>query len=194
MYTPIGITGNKSNSFQQDRSTFGIITIDYSHHEIHEGSYFHCQHVGTGKNAGQTINIYLKTPNSTAFCHAFAKYSANGAAYLKIYESPTITANTGTNGQPAINHNRVLRTASTILDNATVPATGMYGVDVTKTVDGTIIWNEYTGAAKQTGAGGRNEEEHILKANTVYLFEVMSDASGLVLNLIILFYEHTDKA
>lgn len=175
-----------------DNNSGAFMVIDYAHHEIHAGDHFTVHHSAASKNDGTTINIYLKTPNTTKYCHMFMKWSASGAAYGRIYEAPTITANTGTNATAVYNRNRNSSTASTVVDNATTPAANKVGLDVTKTGNGTIIFNEFSGAAKQQKGESRNDNEYMLDANTAYLFEVESDAAGLTLAITLDWYEHID--
>jgi hypothetical protein len=189
-----GYNGTNWQAARIDTTTRSFQTIDYAHHEIHSGSSFVAKYYGTSKNDGQTINLYIKTPDTTKWGHMFFQWSASGAAYGRIYEAPTITANTGTNGQAILNHNRNSATTSVMSDNATTPAADKYGTDVTKTANGTIIYEEYAGAAKSQGGAGRNEDEYILKRNTAYLFEVESDAAGLTLSINMSWYEHIDQA
>jgi hypothetical protein len=176
-----------------DMITGVLLNIDQEHHEIHGGSSFSVSHYGASKGDGDTINIYLKTPNTTKLCHILFNWSSSGAAFGRIYEAPEITANTGTNGVSIFNRYRDSANASVVADNATSPAANKVGVDVTKTGDGTIILVQYAGAAKSHGAMHRGDSEFILKANTVYLFEVESDAAGLTLNAEVDWYEHTNK-
>jgi hypothetical protein len=176
-----------------DMISGSLEVIDYEHHEIHGGSSFSVSHYGTSKGDGDTINIYLKTPNTTKLCHVLFSWSSSGAAFGRIYEAPVITANTGTNGVAIFNRYRDSANASVVVDNATSPAANKVGIDVTKTGDGTILLVEYAGVAKSQGASHRGDSEFILKANTAYLFEVESDAAGLTLNSTIAWYEHTNK-
>ena len=189
---PVQIVDSAGRVYKADGITNAIQSIDYSHHEIHSGTFFNVSYYGTSKNDGQTINVYIKTPNTTKWGHLFFDWSCGGAAFGRMYEAPTITSNTGTNAQPIINHHRNVATTSDMLDNATSPAANCYGYDVTKTGNGTILYIEYAGAAKSEGGQGRNEHEIILKQNTAYLFEVESDASGLTLSLNLYWYEHTN--
>lgn len=177
-----------------DKATNTIQTIDYAHHEIHAGSHFSCSYYATGKNDGQTINIYLKTPDTAKWGHMIFNWSASGAAFGRVREAPTVTANTGTNGQSIFNSNRNSATTSDMWDNAAVPVQGKFGYDVTVTAPGTIIYEEYAGAAKNQGGMGRNDEEIILDQNTAYVFEVESDAAGITLSMRLEWYEHTDIA
>ena len=176
-----------------DTSTRAFNTIDYAHHEIHAGSSFTIDHYAESKNDGQTINVYMKTANTAKWLHMFMNWSSGGAAFTRIYEGPTITANTGTNGVAIFNRNRNSTNTSGVSDNAASPAANKIGTDVTKTANGTIIYTEYAGAAKAQGAFVRAEREFVLKSNTVYLFEVESDAAGITLNFDLTWYEHTDQ-
>jgi hypothetical protein len=176
-----------------DDSTHAITTVDYAHHEVHSGSFFAAFHSAGSKNDGTTINIYFKTPNTTKYIHSLVQYSASGAAYCRIREAPTVTANTGTNAIDIYNHNRTSTKASTVYDNATSPAAGKYGKDVTVTAGGTVIYEDYSGSARSFAAASRSNDEFILSPNTAYVFEVESDAAGLVLDLMVSWYEHTNK-
>lgn len=158
-----------------------LIGIDIDHHKVHEGERYTMSHYGTGKNDGDSINIYIKTPNSAKRIHALFSYSASGAAFGFVYEDPTVTANTGTNNQTPYNRERNSANAPTFIDNATVPNAGKYGKDTTITGTGTILVTRYSGAAKAEGADARGVHEFILKANAVYCFVVESDAAALTL-------------
>ena len=173
-----------------DTMTGALSTIDIAHHEIHEGETYQISHQGV-KNDGQTISAYLQTPNINTWAHILLNWSSGGAAFGRIYEAPTITANTGTSAV-AYNRNRNSANTSMVLNNATVPVAGACSTDATKTGDGTIIYTEYAGAGKQEGAMAREDHEFILKQNTKYLFEVESDAAGIQLSLNITWYEEAN--
>ena len=177
-----------------DKATNTLQIIDYAHHEIHAGSSFHSYNYNESVATGGKINIYLKTKTTSPFCHMFAQWSSGGAAIFRIYEAPTIVANTGTNGLSIINHNRTSAGVSTCLDNTLPPAAGKYGTDVTKIGDGTILILEYAGVGKTVGGAGRNESEYVLDDNVVYLFEVEAVGNNIALSLGLDWYEHTDIA
>lgn len=176
-----------------DMVTHALETIEYEHHEIHNGSMFHAENYNASVAAGATINIYLKTPDTTKWSHIVAKWASGGAAIFRIYEAPTITANTGTNGKESFNHNRNSLTASVNLDNAAVPVAGKYGIDVTKTADGTLLNTDYDGIGKSFSGEGEHNNEYMLKQNTVYLFEVEAVGNNITLSLNLNWYEHTNK-
>lgn len=195
----VGLKGYRSSDdtyqpLRLDKATNSIQVVDYPHHEIHAGSYFLARHYASGKNDGDTINIYIKTSNTASWGHMFMRWSTSGAAYAFIQEAPTVTSNSGTNAQAIINHNRNSSDASLMLDNATTPAVNKYGKDVTIIVPGAIIWSDFSGSGRTSGGSGRNEDEIILKQNTAYCFIVESDAAGLTLSVLLDWYEHTNIA
>lgn len=191
-----GYRGSDSTAqpLRLDKSTNTLQTIDYAHHEIHEGNSFYAKHYSASVATGNKINLYIKTKSTAPFCHMFSQWSCGGAAIFRSYEAPTITANTGTNGQVIFNRNRNSATASGCFDNATTPIVNKYGIDVTKTVDGTIIALQYAGVGKTFGTQVRNVSEWILLPNTVYLFEVEAVGNNIALSLELDWYEHTDIA
>lgn len=189
-----GYNGTNYQPVRIDTSTRSLQIIDYAHHEIHAGSSYHAFVYDNTAATGELVNIYIKTASTTKYCHMFAQWSSGGAAIFRIYEAPTITANTGTNGLAVINHNRNSSSASGCFDNATEPVVNKYGTGVTKTVDGTVLLVEYSGVGKTVTGSGRNESEYILLPNTVYLFEVIAIGNNIALNIGLDWYEHTDQA
>lgn len=170
-----------------------ITVIQETHHQIHDGQVYTATLLSAGVDDGKAINIYLKTstpasPELPRLVHMVARYSCNGGAYFRIYSSPTITIDTGTH-VTTLNRNRYSAGASLCKDNDNPAVAGGHSTMVTKTVDGSIIYKEYTGAAKSLGPINR-EEEWILNTTCVYLFEVESDAPNETLGLDLTWYEH----
>jgi hypothetical protein len=170
-----------------DEDTHSLVTIDVPHHEIHEGESFTVSHTVTGKNDGETGVVVVLT--TTKDCHVLFNWAASGAAYAKIFEGPTITDNSGTNGVSVFNRDRNSTNTSTVKDNATSRAFNKVCTDPTVSATGTVIFTEFAGAAKAFGGLGRNNNEFILAQNTEYAFVVESDAAGLTLNMILDWYE-----
>jgi len=193
----VSVVDTEDNSAEIDSLSGSIQVIDFAHHKIHEGDSFCVSHTLTAKNDGTYLTIYLKTPNAEKSIHMFTQWASSGASYFRIREYPVVTANTGSS-QLSVNRNRNSTNISEALDNATVPIAGYAMTDVTisdRTADvagskgGLIIWQEYDGIGKQMTGGNRNDSEFILKKNTPYVFELESDASGLVLNANLYWYE-----
>lgn len=184
-----------------DAITHALINIDYAHHEIHDGDSFMGYHTLTGKNDGTYLTIYLKTPVTNPQVHMFTQWQASGAAYFRIREGAVVTSDTGSH-KAVLNRNRTSSNTSGVFDNEAVPVVNKISTDVTiadRTAStdgdkgGLVIWEEYDGVGKSVAGGSRNEMEIILKANKAYVFEIESDALGLVLALQLYGYEHTPK-
>ena len=184
-----------------DQTTHAATTVTYPHSELHEGNYFDAWHTLTGKNDGTYLTIYFKTANTDKLPHLVATWQSSGAAYFRIREFPVVTANTGAS-HTIFNRFRAATTTSGFFDNAATPVVNKYMTDVTianrtpATVGvngGLILFEEYDGIGKQTPGGGREMFERKLLKNTAYVYEVESDAAGLVLALQLGWYEHTDR-
>ena len=188
-----GYNGNNWHWVRIDRSTRSLQTIDYAHHEIHGGSSYHAFVYDDTAATDEKVNLYIKTANTTKYCHIFAQWAAGGAAIFRIHEAPAITANTGTNGVAIINHNRTSSNTSGCFDNATTPVVNKYGTGVTKTGEGTVLLIEYSGVSKTMAGSGRNESEYIFKPNTADLFELIAIGNNIALSIGVDWYEHTDQ-
>ena len=178
-----------------DRSTHGLIVIDYPHHEIHGGSSFSASGTVDLANAG-TINIHVKTPNSTKYSHATFGVTTELEAAINLYEgfAPSGTADGGTPGVAvtAFNRNRNSSAANTTLvySGATVGTAG------TATA-GSLIFAYHHGGGTGAGRFGGQERgisEWMLKANTQYLFQVVNaTTSANYTAWQVDWYEHTNK-
>ncbi len=184
-----------------DLTTHSVKTTSYPHAEIHGGNYFEAWHTLTGKNDGTYLTIYFKTANTDKRCHMAAMWQSSGAAYFRIRRFPVVTANTGTS-KAVFNRDHDSVTTSGIFDNATSPVVNKHMTDVTianrtpatpGVNGGLVVFEEYDGSGKQNPGGGREMFERKLAKNTVYVYEVESDAATLVLALQLGWYEHEDK-
>lgn len=173
-----------------DYISWARTTIDFAHHELHDGTSFVTALTGTAKNDGQVINIYLKTPGTAVDqkrVHMTARAAAGGAAWFRIKEG---IAPTGTTAQAIYNRARESSTTSVVFDNAGTPVQGRATGNITHTGGTEIYLSLIPGAGKSSGGESRAEAEFILKPDTGYVFEVESDASGLTLGLELDWYEH----
>lgn len=178
-----------------DRSTHGVIVVDYPHHEIHGGSSFASS--GTvDLGSGGTINVHVKTPNSTKYSHLTFGVSTELEAAVNIYEgfAPSGTADGGTPGVAVSvwNRNRNSSTANTTLvySGATVGTAGTASA-------GTLIWANHQGGGSAVGKFGgedRGITEWVLKKNTQYLFQIINATTSANYTAWQAdWYEHTDK-
>ena len=178
-----------------DRSTHGLIVVDYPHHEVHGGSSFTASGTVDLGNGG-TINIHVKTPNSTKYPHATFSITNELEAAINLYEgfAPSGTADGGTPGVAASvwNRNRNSSTANTTLvySGATVGTAGTASA-------GTLIWAYHHGGGSGAGRFGgedRGISEWVLKANTQYLLQIINaTTSANYTAWEVDWYEHTNK-
>lgn len=174
---------------RNDRVAGAGLTIDYTHHEIHEGDAFVTSYLAESKNDGQTIAISFLT--GAKYLHIFWVASSSGAAFFRIYENPTITDNSGS-PQTVFNHNRNSLTVSTVIDRSQNPdVAGQATKDPAITGAGTLLFEEPIGGANRSGGESRNDEEIVLKPNEEYVFIVESNGSGLTLGIVLSWYEKT---
>lgn len=139
-----------------------IITIDYIHHEIHEGKHFF------GKNfvdflggAGENQKFMFITPNASTEIHAKAIFYGNVEFEVQIIENVTTLTN-GTAVQ-AFNNNR----ASTY-ERKLLSFVNPLGV-----TNGQVIWEAKFGSGKTaTGVSPGLNYEIIALPNSKYIFNI----------------------
>lgn len=177
------------NALRQDKSTHALITIDYSHHEIHGGSEFRAG--GTKEIAGSgTMEICFTTPNTTKWMHFLLAVDVHSEARVQLQEG--ITSFTGGTAITPRNANRNSVKTSGVTDMALDPTT------TPGTPTG--LGDQYIGQAganpaQQSLAGsGETRNEWVLKQNTKYRVLVTNqDTSSNRVNIKMSWYEHTDK-
>lgn len=163
------------------------IVMQREHYLVHQGKSFMAHHNNASLGAGSTINVFMTTPASPVVNMLF-NASGSAAFDFEVLEAPTVTSATGTNGHPVYNKDRNSATASTVLDNAASPASGVVGIDVTVTADGTIIKKDVFGSNK--GGGDYSLiREVILKSSTDYVFRLTSQAAGNRVHINLDWYE-----
>ncbi len=182
-----------------DKSTNKLISVDYDHHEVHDGKMFSCHYVQDVSDTNDRSIIAFKTPNTTTGLHMIMHVAATAAADFLFYEAPTIAAAAGTN-LTVYNHNRRSTNTATILStkDATVnKATYFSESDMGEVTGGTELYHEHIGAGRQGQAvsgSSRGVNEWILAKNTIYSIELISlDANNNTHHLELIWYEHVDK-
>lgn len=178
-----------------DRSTHGVIVVDYPHHEVLDGSAFAASGTVDLSNAA-TFNVHVKTPNSMKYSHATFGVSTELETAINIYEgfAPSGTADGGTPGVAVSvwNRNRNSSTANTTLvySGATVGTAGT-------ATEGTLIYaHHHVGGigASQFGGKDRGITEWVLKSNTQYLFQIVNaTTSANYVAWEVDWHEHTNK-
>jgi hypothetical protein len=167
----------------QDSATKAIMVVDYPHHEIHSGSHFMYTDCVTLASAA-TQDYLLTTPNTTKWSHLSFEFSGSAITALDVYEG---TDKSGTTPQTIFNNNR---------NSATTSVNTLHKGTSGGTTDGTKIWCQKSGSATNQSLGGassKQDTEIVLKQNTKYIFRLTSGTADNLVNLILGWYEHTNK-
>jgi len=155
-----------------------LMTIDIVHHEIHEGLHFFGSYSAV-KNAGETLDIHIVTPNSIRRMHLMAEVSAQGSGVM-IWNSGVLTSDNGT-ALGILNSNRNSSKTTTLLAYHTPTVTNAGTTLITKIVG--------AGGAQKLGGSNSQRDEIILKANTKYLLRFTSDGNSNTIAWNFSFYE-----
>lgn len=169
-----------------DKATNSVNTIDYAHHEIHDGSHFYWTDYDSDVDTGTPKYYRITTPNTTKWAHVMFVLYSEGVGTWQLFENPTVNA-AGTTVTP-LNSNRNSLTAATLV----------IAYDPTSTADGTLIkvWRTGSGTTLPTRIGSetRSDEEIILKQNEDYFLKFTPDSNDAKTKIEISWYEHTDIA
>jgi len=174
-----------------DRSTNVLSTIEYEHHEVHAGSMFQAEDNAAG-GSGTKATISFKTPNTDKWAHAIFTVRTNVTAVVTIGEGCTITGISGTDYAPR-NKNRNIATASTLISAGSAGGAGFVTIGAAVTNFGTVLTEKQVGAARKIGGESRGIGEWVLRANTVYAFEVESQEATSEVRMALVWYEHTER-
>lgn len=180
-------SGTQNRPLALDKYTRAIATIDYAHHEVHDGDDFFVSYYDDDVDSAQTVEILVVTPDTTKWGHFRYRIRSTLVTTLQIYEGTT-TTNDGT-GLTEWNADRNSATAATLAlyHTPTVAGGG----------DGTLIFSDKWGIAsgQQVRVGGESAEfdEIILDQNRKYLIRLTSGTNDNVISVKCRWYEHTNK-
>jgi hypothetical protein len=191
------MTKIKFDGKHTDDSTNQVVTVDYEHHELHEGSMFTCHYVQEVTDIADRSVIAFTTPASKEV-HMVVHASATAASELIILEGATGTT-AGATDLTVYNRFRDSTNTSLLTSiDGTLGSVSYYSLTTdTAITGGTEVYKEYIGAGKtgQASAGAsRGGHEWILKASTVYDIELKAlDSNTNGQNVELVWYEHTNK-
>lgn len=161
------------------------VTIDYPHHQVHEGESFIYSDLQTGGlNASANYDVRFSVGALTATTrtpHIVIEFIADAFAEVYLYEGTTWTS--GGTAAAGINRNRNIAD-----DTGTLYVAG--GTALTVNVLGTPIWiGMTTGAKNAAGGADRGTYEIVTKPSTEYHIRVTSRTAGLKFLLRIEYYK-----
>jgi hypothetical protein len=168
-----------------DGSTEALETIEYPHHEIHDGRSFVACDVIQLDDAAAFMYLIV-TPNTTRWSHLIIKVAGSLDTEAEFFEG---TARVGGNAMVEHNRNRnSANSAGTVVTDT--PGAG---------ADGTSIWHVRfgndagPGPASGTGGESRGVNEWELKQDESYLLRVTSHSDTNNITVEFDWYEHVDR-
>ncbi len=160
-----------------DASTSSLNTVDFEHHQIHNGSSFTAsRHVTHG--AGASPNILIVTPNNAKWAHLVFQVISDDVVEVVLYEAPDYA---GGGAMAEYNRDRNSGTAAGLV--LTSDATNSGGGK------GTALWTFKAGANKTVTTSESGRFEFILAQDEKYLIEAVG-ANGDVITMLMDWYEH----
>lgn len=168
-----------------DGSTQNIQIVSHAHAEVHGGDMYTAVIIDDNINSNP-LRIKMEIPDQAKRIHMQVFGVSSGESTFTITEDPTGGA-TGGSSLTAINKRR--DSSNTTLTTLTQGVTAPTG--------GTVLTIERHGFDKDKISGeSRDTTEWILGktgAASTYIFELESGTSDVVGNLLLIWYEHTDK-
>jgi hypothetical protein len=158
----VHLLGYDENRLTVDSETDAVATIDYPHHERHEGKSWCAGGTAVlGNNALDMVTI--QTSNTRA--HLLISAKGTAAGNVALYET---VVSTGSAAKTMFNHDRNSARAPKITTQVTSILT----------TTGTAIWQDRFGAGQIAGGSTRTEGETILKTDTKYALVIQSNAAS----------------
>ena len=168
-----------------DSITHAQTTIDYAHHEIHDGNAYEYSNALDFTNA-ETKSFLLTTEDSTAWAHFIFEIEAESEFNVDFYEGATPdTVGSAVTAPAVINKDRNSNNeAGMTLTSPTLGAGAK----------GTLIRRHHGGSGKKAGGGSRGAIEIILAQDTAYWVDITNvSTSNNFIAWMIEWYEHTNK-
>jgi len=182
-YLKTAIRASDGSPITSDDCTNALTTIDYAHHEIHEGSHYYIQ--GFLELADEAVfRVKLVTPDVAKWAHFVFSISSTGICSTTFDEDASGGMANGAAVVP-INNNRNSENTSGLVLTSGVTAASTY----VKRLE-----NDKWGAQgfkQNIGGGSGREDEFMLKQNTTYLRTFTSGADDNIIQFRASWYEHT---
>lgn len=199
IYGKIDASGVDLRPIEVDASSHAITTVDYPHHEMHEGDHYFVTYsvpsLGAMTTPDDTLTLSFTTPNTTKWSHFTFTAEGPSGALVQLIEGKTGGGASSTGALTIMNNNRNSANTSAMINLEGSPAAGSVSYDATVFTGGTTIWSKYIPGATNgiVGSGlSGTRNEIILKQNTSYqlsIFSTTTNPASLEMN----WYEHTDE-
>lgn len=171
------------NRKQIDELSLALITLDFPHHELHEGHHFFYTDA-VALDSGAIQNYLLTVPNTTKHVHLLMVHDGSAITTFEFFEG---TDRNGTTLQALFNNNR---------NSSNTPGLTIHKGVSGGSTDGTRLRfyksGDATGQSSKTPAESRNDAEIILRAGTKYIMRITSGTNGNLTNAAFYWYEVVD--
>lgn len=171
-----------------DKITNALVTVDYAHHEIHDGDTFMYHDVIASLADTVVQDYWIVTPNTTRWAHIGHMLESTGPITLQIFEGADRTSAKAEQAVFNRNRNKGAATTKIYKNNATGASSG-------GATDGTLIVWWKGGISNNKTVNGTTvgtSNEKILKQGTNYIFRITSGMDSNLISLSFDWYEHTD--
>lgn len=159
-----------------------VTTIDFAHHEVHDGDHFFVDGFGT-VGVGTSIDFTIVTPNTTRWSHMLFNIETTQPTEIYIYEANNLGTG-GTAATPINNNRNSLGTSTLVIKQGQTVGTL-----------GTLLSSKAVGApgvaGKSSGGMASRVDEMILKQNSNYLYRITSRGGTNIISYQGYWYEHT---
>ncbi len=155
-------------------------SIEYEHHEIHEGHHYVFGHTADGVANAATVDILIKTTGCSRVPHLTGEVQSNLQGNISFYEGLTVSADGTT---LSINNNN--RNSSNVAS-----CTAFHTPTVGATLGTELFAQSMFGAGRNIGGNVKREREFVLAPDQKYLLRFTSDAASNTVNMILDFYDH----
>jgi hypothetical protein len=179
-----GTVNLNSDELEFDRITRAATVIDYSHHKVHAGDFFSAS-FDTSLGNNDTLFVLMTTPNTTKWSHMLVEANGIFVTETRLYENPT-GSGAGAS-MTAYNHDR----------NSATTAGLTLKKDYVGTAFGTLLHRDKGGFTIGQSRGSiqqRSNDEWILKQNEDYLLIIVSSTESNLVQVRLLWYEHTSRS
>lgn len=166
----------------RDGVSGALMTIDYAHHEIHEGNHYFAIYSALANNT-DLIEVRILTPDTSTRAHMRIAVEVAIAATVAMWIDTTKTHAAG-NAITPMNRDHNSANASTLTICHT-PA----GAEAAAAVLTEYVGSSVTGGRVAVGGEATNSAEFILEQNTAYLIRSTSRADGNAMSIILDWYE-----
>ena len=177
----VGIGSTVNNGI--DKATQSLNTIDYAHHEIHNGKHFYIEgHQTIGSSDQPGFQVGLTTPSGSTWAHFTWELNTNGIMDTKLYEDAQVSGGVAIT---PLNNNR--NSTNTSMMAISGGASGTGGLQISD------VYIGGEGFKSNVGGTSKREDELILKSGTTYRRDFYSASADNTVSFKASWYEHTDK-